>query len=145
MFQAATNANPLRKQTAMLARDTTNAARNVFGQPLMPCSVDPVTGFYRDGCCNSGPEDIGSHTVCVQMTADFLAFSRARGNDLSTPVPEYGFPGLKPGDQWCLCAARWQEAYQAGFAPKVVLLSTHERALEVCDFIALKAHAIDLV
>ena len=118
----------------MLARDTTNAARNVFGQPLMPCSVDPVTGFYRDGCCNS-----------VQMTADFLAFSRARGNDLSTPVPEYGFAGLKPGDQWCLCAARWQEAYQAGFAPKVVLLSTHERALEVCDFIALKAHAIDLV
>ena len=128
-----------------LSNDTTHPARNVFGQPLMPCSVDPVTGFYRDGCCNTGPEDIGSHTVCVQMTADFLAFSRARGNDLSTPVPEYGFAGLKPGDQLCLCAARWQEAYQAGFAPKVVLLSTHERALEVCDFIALKAHAIDLV
>lgn len=118
---------------------------NVFGQPLMPCSVDPVTGFYRDGCCHTGPEDMGSHTVCAVMTAEFLSFTRQQGNDLSTPRPEFGFPGLKPGDQWCLCAARWMEAHRAGFAPKVALMSTHERALEVCDLEALKEHAVDLV
>jgi len=122
----------------------TTIHRNVFGQPLMPCSVDPVTGFYRDGCCHTGPEDVGSHTVCAVMTVEFLAFSKARGNDLSTPMPAYGFPGLKPGDRWCLCAVRWQEAWQAGNAPGVALLSTHERALEICDFDALKDHAVDL-
>ena len=104
---------------------------NVFGQPLSPCSTDPLTGFFRDGCCNSGPEDRGVHTVCVIATAEFLAFSKSRGNDLSTPYPMYSFPGLKPGDQWCLCAARWLEAYQAGAAPKVVLESTNERTLDI--------------
>ncbi|WP_420417328.1 DUF2237 family protein [Pacificispira sp.] len=127
-----------------IANDTHPAQRNVIGEALMPCSVDPVTGFFRDGCCKTGPEDIGSHTVCAVMTAEFLDFSRRRGNDLSTPMPEYGFPGLNPGDQWCLCAARWREAYEAGCAPRVALLSTHERALEVCDLAALKDHAVDL-
>lgn len=129
----------------MRESDTDLKQRNVFGQPLMPCSVDPVTGFYRDGCCHTGPEDMGSHTVCAVMTAAFLTFTRAQGNDLSTPRPEFGFPGLKPGDQWCLCAARWREAYEAGSAPQVALMSTHERALEVCDIEMLKEHAVDLV
>lgn len=127
-----------------LSTDTETDQRNVIGEKLMPCSVDPVTGFYRDGCCHTGPEDIGSHTVCAVMTAEFLAFSRAQGNDLSTPHPEFGFPGLKPGDRWCLCAGRWVEAHRAGCAPQVAILSTHERALEVCDLTALKDHAVDL-
>jgi uncharacterized protein len=104
-------------------------ARNVLGEQLEICSLKPMTGFYRDGCCNTGREDVGSHTVCAVMTAEFLAFSKSRGNDLSTPVPEYGFPGLKPGDRWCLCAPRWQEALEAKNAPRVVLrpdlLQTH--------------------
>src|SRR5215468_12397996 len=120
------------------------AARNVLGEALEICSIKPMTGFYRDGCCNTGREDIGSHTVCVVMTSAFLEFSKSRGNDLSTPLPEFGFPGLKPGDRWCLCAARWQEALDAGRAPLVVLTATHERALEVCDLKALKRHAIDM-
>lgn len=128
-----------------LADDTNSAQRNVIGQKLMPCSVDPVTGFYRDGCCHTGSEDIGSHTVCAVMTADFLTFTKAQGNDLSTPRPEFDFPGLKPGDRWCLCAGRWMEAYRAGCAPQVAILSTHERALEVCDLRALRSHAVDIV
>ncbi len=117
---------------------------NVLGEPLVPCAFEPMTGFFRDGCCRTSEEDVGSHTVCVELTAEFLAFSRDSGNDLSTPHPEYGFPGLKPGDRWCLCAPRWQEAFEAGAAPRVFLLGTHIGALEYADFAALKAHARDL-
>jgi uncharacterized protein (DUF2237 family) len=119
-------------------------ARNVFGDPLEICSIQPTTGFYRDGCCNTGQEDIGSHTVCVVMTAAFLEFSKSRGNDLSTPVPELGFAGLKAGDRWCLCAERWQEAFEAGQAPRVVLRATHEGALAYCSLADLKRFAVDL-
>jgi uncharacterized protein len=101
-------------------------AKNVLGEELETCSQQPLTGFYRDGCCNTGPEDIGRHTVCAVMTASFLEFSRSRGNDLVTPAPQYGFPGLKPGDRWCLCVDRWLEAYQAGKAPWILLRATHE-------------------
>ena len=118
-------------------------ARNVLGGPLLPCSVAPLTGFFRDGCCNTGPGDLGLHVVCAEMTAEFLVFSRARGNDLSTPRPEFGFAGLKPGDRWCLCAARWAEAHRAGLAPPVLLEATHAAALEVVEFAHLKAHALD--
>ena len=120
------------------------SGRSVLGGPLAPCSDTPPTGFYRDGCCNTGPEDAGSHTVCAVMTAEFLAFSKARGNDLSTPMPEFQFRGLKPGDRWCLCAPRWQEAFIAGKAPKVVLTATHERALEHTALVDLKRFAVDL-
>ena len=116
---------------------------NVLGEPLKPGSFDPVTGFFRDGCCNTGPEDVGSHTVCIQVTAKFLEFSKAVGNDLSTPMLQYGFPGLREGDRWCLCAPRWQEALDAGFAPKVYLAATHEAALAYCELDDLKAHAVD--
>lgn len=116
-------------------------ARNVLGGPLRPCSLTPLTGFFRNGCCDTGPEDGGSHTVCAVMTADFLAFSRAAGNDLSTPMPEYGFAGLVPGDRWCLCAPRWQEALEAGHAPLVVLEATHEGALLYCRLADLERHA----
>jgi uncharacterized protein (DUF2237 family) len=119
-------------------------ARNVLGERLQSCSEAPVTGFYRDGCCNTGPDDFGRHTVCALMTAEFLEFSRSRGNDLSTPMPELGFAGLKPGDRWCLCAARWKEALDAGMAPRVVLTATHEATLEVVALDDLKRHAIDL-
>ena len=118
--------------------------RNVLGEPLAPCSDRPLTGFFRDGCCNTGPEDVGSHTVCVVMTAEFLAFSARAGNDLSTPLPQYGFPGLVPGDRWCLCAPRWQEAFEAGMAPRVVLAATHVGALDYCALADLKRHAIDV-
>lgn len=118
------------------------AEQNVLGGSLEPCSADPMTGFFRDGCCRTGPEDHSSHTVCVLATAEFLEFSRSRGNDLSTPIPEYGFPGLNPGDRWCLCAARWAEAFEAGHAPKVLLEATHSRALEVCRLEDLEAHAV---
>ena len=118
--------------------------RNVFGEPLESCSLAPRTGFTRSGACESGPEDPGVHSVCVQVTAEFLEFSRARGNDLSTPVPQFAFPGLKPGDRWCLCAARWQEAFEAGMAPKVVLRATHLRTLDVIEIADLKSHALDL-
>lgn len=120
------------------------AQLNVFGEPLALCSERPLTGWTRNGCCETDAHDMGSHTVCAVMTADFLEFSRARGNDLSTPRPEYGFPGLAPGDHWCLCAARWLEAWQGGFAPRVRLKATHRRALEIVDLAALKAHAVDL-
>jgi uncharacterized protein (DUF2237 family) len=120
---------------------------NVVGGDLLPCSSDPVTGFYRDGCCATGPEDLGSHTVCATMTAEFLAFSARTGNDLSTPRPDWGFPGLTAGDRWCVCASRWLEAYDAGCAPRVVLAATHARALEVVPIDALIAHAeqVDVV
>jgi hypothetical protein len=118
--------------------------RNVLGGELAPCGSDPVTGFFRDGCCNTAPEDVGSHTVCAVMTAEFLAFSKARGNDLSTPMPAFEFPGLKPGDRWCLCAPRWQEAFFAGHAPRVVLAATQEGALEFAELADLKRYAIDI-
>jgi uncharacterized protein (DUF2237 family) len=124
--------------------DPREHARNVLGEPLQSCSDKPLTGFYRDGCCNTGPEDTGVHTVCALMTAEFLEFSRLRGNDLSTPVPEFGFPGLKPGDRWCLCAARWKEALEAGMAPRVVLTATHEATLEIVPLGELKRYAVDL-
>jgi uncharacterized protein (DUF2237 family) len=118
-------------------------ATNVLGGPLLPCSVAPLTGFFRDGRCNTCAEDLGLHVVCAEMTAEFLAFSRARGNDLSTPRPDYGFPGLSPGDRWCLCAARWEEARRAGLAPPVLLEATHAAALAVCRLEHLRAHALD--
>lgn len=116
-------------------------ALNVLGGPLAPCSLAPITGFFRDGCCNTSDEDAGSHTVCAIVTAEFLAFSQAAGNDLSTPRPEYGFPGLRPGDRWCLCAPRWQEALGAGAAPAVVLEATHRAALDYCTLADLKQYA----
>ena len=116
---------------------------NVLGGPLRLCSARPLTGFFRDGCCNTSGDDRGSHTVCAVVSAEFLAFSAARGNDLSTPAPSFGFAGLRPGDAWCLCAARWEEARKAGAAPKVSLRATHQRALEVCDLAHLLAHAAD--
>lgn len=119
-------------------------ARNVLGEKLASCSERPVTGFFRDGCCNTSPEDVGVHTVCVVMTAEFLEFSKAQGNDLSTPLPEFGFPGLQPGDRWCLCAPRWREALDAGRAPRVVLAATHEGSLEFAALADFKKHAIDL-
>ena len=125
-------------------RPNRRPSRNVFGEPLIACSTAPVTGFFRNGCCDTAADDIGSHTVCVVMTAEFLEFSRLRGNDLSTPMPEYGFPGLKPGNRWCLCAPRWKEAFDAGQAPRVVLRATHEGALDYCSLADLKAFAIDL-
>lgn len=117
-------------------------AKNVLGTPLQACSMHPLTGFTRTGCCETGPEDRGSHTVCAEMTEEFLAFSISRGNDLSTPSPEYGFEGLKPNDRWCVCAARWLEASEAGFAPPVVLESTHEKCLEIISLGDLKYHAL---
>ena len=115
---------------------------NVVGGKLLSCSVEPLTGFYRNGCCSTGPEDIGSHTVCVVLTEEFLEFSKSVGNDLSTPRPEYGFAGLQPGDRWCLCASRWLEAHAAGHAPDVVLGATHSRALDVVPIELLTARAV---
>lgn len=117
-------------------------AKNVLGTPLEPCSFDPMTGFFRDGCCNTGAEDVGLHLVCAVMTDKFLAFSKSRGNDLSTPMPMYQFPGLKEGDRWCLCALRWKEALEAGMAPKVVLEATHISTLEFIDLEDLEQHAV---
>jgi hypothetical protein len=119
-----------------------SAARNVLGGPLQVCSISPMTGFARDGVCHTGQQDIGSHTVCAQMTATFLAYSLQRGNDLVTPVPEYGFPGLKAGDRWCVCALRWLDAAEAGVAPPVVLDATHERALQKIALADLQYHAL---
>ena len=116
-------------------------SRNVLGGALAPCSLAPITGFFRNGGCDTSPEDLGSHTVCVVMTTGFLAFSKSAGNDLSTPYPAWGFPGLRPGDRWCLCAPRWQEALEAGQAPKVVLEATHEGALRYCSLEDLQRHA----
>lgn len=118
-------------------------AKNVLGGELGLCCNDPKTGFYRDGHCHTGPDDLGVHVVCAEVTQEFLEYSAARGNDLITPMPAYQFPGLKPGDKWCLCAARWAEALSAGVAPPVVLAATHEKALEVVSLEILKAHAVD--
>jgi hypothetical protein len=118
--------------------------RNVFGEPLQSCCTSPMTGFYRTGCCETGAEDLGAHVVCAEMTEEFLEFSRARGNDLSTPVPAFRFPGLRPGDRWCLGAARWREALEAGVAPRVALLATHEAVLDYVTLEDLKKHALDL-
>lgn len=119
-------------------------AMNVFGEPLAPCGLEPMTGFFRDGACNTAEFDYGSHTVCAQMTTEFLEFSRFRGNDLSTPRPEFGFEGLKAGDSWCLCAARWLEAHQFNCAPKLFLKRTHIKALETIPLETLKPFAVDL-
>ena len=116
-------------------------SRNVLGEPLVPCSFKPLTGFFRDGCCTTGADDAGAHVVCVVMSAAFLAFSKRRGNDLSTPRPELHFPGLKAGDQWCLCAMRWQEALEAGVAPPVVLESTNQTVLQIIGLDQLRKHA----
>ncbi len=118
-------------------------ARNVLGGELESCSLRPMTGFFRNGCCETGPQDLGLHTVCVVLTAEFLAFSKAAGNDLSTPIPEYGFAGLQPGDRWCLCAPRWKEALDAGAAPRVVLEATHEETLAIVTLGVLKDYAVD--
>lgn len=118
-------------------------SKNVLGGALLPCSLDPVTGYFRDGCCETGPTDRGRHIVCAVMTEAFLTFSKAQGNDLSTPLPHYQFAGLKPGDQWCLCLERWKDAHRAGKAPKVVLEATHEIALERIPLETLKAYAVD--
>lgn len=119
--------------------------RNVLGEPLEICSRDPLTGFYRSGCCETGSEDVGEHTVCVQVTAAFLEYSKAHGNDLSSPVPDAAFPGLLPGDRWCVCAGRWLEAHREGVAPRIVLASTHESLLDFIPLAELKRYAIDLV
>lgn len=119
-------------------------AKNVFGEDLEVCSQEPMTGFYRNGCCETGAEDVGVHVVCAQVTREFLAFSAARGNDLTTPNPAMGFAGLSPGDRWCLCAARWKEAFDAGVAPPVVLAATHAQVLEWVDLADLRQHAVGL-
>lgn len=121
-----------------------SASLNVFGERLELCSDDPITGFLRDGCCNTGDTDTGSHTVCIEVTKEFLEYSRFKGNDLSTPVPEFDFPGLHPGDRWCLCALRWLEAYNHDMAPKVFLTRTHQKALEIIPIELLKSYAVDL-
>ena len=125
-------------------RKTMTDEKNVLGEPLQACSEHPVTGFFRDGCCRTDSSDLGVHVICARVSADFLAYSLQRGNDLITPSAGSGFPGLKPGDRWCLCAARWQEALEAGAAPRVVLQATHERALEIVKLNDLKRHALDL-
>ena len=122
---------------------SSSSARNVLGTPLESCSTDPLTGFYRTGCCETGPDDLGRHVVCIIASAEFLEFTKACGNDLSTPIPQYGFPGVRPGDRWCLCASRWAQALDAGHAPEVVLQATHEAALELIDLEDLEAHAVD--
>jgi hypothetical protein len=122
--------------------NTNEIARNVLGEPLVACSFDPLTGFYRDGCCKTGPEDTGSHLVCAIMTDDFLKYSKMVGNDLSTPIPQWRFPGLVEGDQWCLCVNRWKEAFYAGCAPKIKLESTHIKALEFVELDILKLYAV---
>lgn len=117
-------------------------AKNVLGSTLQSCSTDPVTGFTRNGCCETGPEDLGSHTICVQVTDEFLAFSITRGNDLTTPRPQFDFPGLKAGNRWCVCASRWLEASEAGFAPPVILEACHEKCLEIVSLADLEYHAL---
>lgn len=117
---------------------------NVFGEKLIACSHDPITGFFRDGCCNTNDQDFGSHTICIEASETFLEFSRFKGNDLSTPAPEFGFSGLKAGDRWCLCASRWLEAHEQGMAPKVHLTRTHKKALDVVPMTILRQYAADL-
>ena len=127
----------------MIARVDPNESLNVLGGPLQTCSTNPMTGFLRDGCCNTNDQDQGSHTVCVEMTAEFLEFSKLAGNDLSTPMPAYGFPGLNPGDKWCLCVTRWKQAFDAGVAAPIYLEASHSSALEWVDLDDLKEHAVD--
>jgi len=127
----------------MAAQDIAEST-NVLGEPLGLCSDAPITGFFRDGCCNTSDEDFGSHTICVELTDSFLEYSRFKGNDLSTPQPDFGFPGLSAGQRWCLCAARWLEAHEQGMAPRVVLMSTHIRALEIVPLETLRTYAVDL-
>jgi len=119
-------------------------AKNVLGEKLELCCTDPVTGFFRNGVCETGPQDLGTHVVCAQVTEEFLEFTKARGNNLSTPVPSYNFPGLKPGNKWCLCVSRWKEALDAGVAPPIVLEATHEAALNVVPLEVLQEHASNL-
>jgi uncharacterized protein (DUF2237 family) len=130
--------------TASREEQPVSEQRNVLGGELQPCGTDPLTGFYRDGLCTSGPEDVGSHTVCTVVSAEFLAMQRDLGNDLTTPRPEFAFPGLRPGDRWCVVASRWLQAYQAGVAAGVVLAATNVRALEVVPLEALRQHAVDV-
>ena len=118
---------------------------NIFNEPLEACSFDPVTGFFRSGCCETSEQDTGSHTVCAIMTEEFLKFSKSKGNDLSSPVPAFDFPGLNSGDRWCLCAARWLEAYEAGSAPSIIARATHRRALEIIPIEAMKELALDIL
>ncbi len=118
--------------------------KNVFGEPLCECGADPITGFFRDGCCRASVSDPGLHLVCAEMTEEFLLFSKSRGNDLSSPRPEFEFPGLKPGDRWCICALRWKEALEGGAAPAVLLQSTHESVLQIIDLPDLKKYAVDI-
>lgn len=127
-----------------MAEEKLSKSVNVFGEPLQLCNDNPLAGFFRDGCCNTSEEDLGSHTVCTEVTKKFLEFSRFRGNDLSRPRPEFGFPGLNPGDKWCLCAARWMEAHELGMAPRVFLTRTHQRALETIPMEILRKYAVDL-
>lgn len=127
-----------------MSTDIKEASVNVFDEPLESCSEKPVTGFFRDGCCNTNNQDTGSHTVCIQATRDFLEFSRFKGNDLSTSMPQFGFSGLKPGDSWCLCAARWLEAHEHGLAPRIYLTRTHKRALDIIPLKILRQYAVDL-
>ena len=122
--------------------NTSESQLNVFGELLIPCGTSPMTGFYRDGCCNTGPMDTGTHTVCAVMTEDFLAYTKSMGNDLSTPIPAYSFPGLKPGDRWCLCVNRWKEAYEAGYAPRVILEATNIKTLETVTIEELSIHQL---
>lgn len=129
--------------STLMTQSTPRQPKNVLGEELMACGTEPVTGFYRDGCCKTGPGDTGLHTVCAEMNEEFLEFSRSRGNDLTTPIPEFAFPGLKPGDRWCLCAARWKEAYDAGMAPRVVLHATHISTLEFASLEELQKFAVD--
>ena len=135
---------PLDETGSLSSRADRQPSRNVLGGVLQTCSTEPLTGFFRDGCCNTGSQDLGSHTVCAVVTTEFLRFSQERGNDLSTPRLEYGFPGLKHGDSWCLCAQRWQEAFEAGAAPQVVLHSTEEGALRHCRLADLTRFSVDL-
>ena len=128
----------------LLLMSERTGARNVLGGELEPCGTEPLTGFYRDGCCNTGPDDLGSHTICAVVTGEFLEHQRRIGNDLSTPMPQYHFPGLVPGDRWCVTAINWLRAHRDGVAAPVVLASTHERALEIVPLEALQEHAVDV-
>ena len=132
-------------QTISMSERDVRSAQNVLGEDLQVCGESPKTGYFRTGCCETGPQDRGSHVICASVTKEFLDYTLSKGNDLSSPAPEFGFPGLKPGDRWCLCAVRWKEAMEAGFAPPVILASTHESALRHVSLEDLKRHALDIV